>query len=233
MTETNLDGNFIQKEPHPRVIKTKIADSIIRNYIADKYIATLLRVRFIQRSNSNIVVATIGGVISPTDKLIEKMEAILREKMEDPSLQLVVQFLKLDLYDREGHLKFELTGFVDLTSEQEEIVAQAKAILQNRFQLDSDFSLAGIDYTLINNIYYFFLEINGSQVFPIKEVEDLERLVSQKIGHPAQFYVMSNLETVVTSKGYESYRIFSHRIFEKLKPKLKKDMKEIIKNSNL
>jgi hypothetical protein len=70
-------------------------------------------------------------------------------------------------------------------------------------------------------------------VFPTNKVENLERLVSGKIGQPFQFHVLSNIATVATSKGYESYRNFSRRILEKLKPKLKKDMEEIIQKSNL
>jgi len=233
VTETDLNGHFIEKKPHPRVLKTKTADSTIRDYMADIPIAALLRVRLMQRDNYSIVVATIGGIIIPPEEMIEKMEAVLRDKLEDPGLRLIIQFLRLDLYDTEGHMRFELTGFVDLTSEQETIVAQAKTILKKRFQSDSDFSLAGIEYTLIDDAYYFFLEINGNQVFPINGVEDLERLVSEKTGQPVQFHVMSNIATVATSKGYESYRNFSRRILEKLKPKLKKDMKELIENSNL
>ena len=86
---------------------------------------------------------------------------------------------------------------------------------------------------MIDGAYYFFLEINGNQVFPINGVEGLERLVSEKTGQPVQFHVMSNIATVATSKGYESYMNFSSRIHEKLKPKLTRDMKEIIENSDL
>ena len=233
VTKTDLNGNFLQTDTHPRVLKTKTADSTIRNYLADKPTAVLLRAQLMQRDNYNILVATIGGIISPTGEMIEEMEVVLRDKLEDPDLRLFVQFLRLDLYDRDGHMRFELTGFVDLNSEQETIVAQAKTIIKKRFQSDSDLSLVGIEYTLIDGIYYFFLEINGNQVIPIKEVEDLERLVSEKIGQSVQFHVISNIGTVVTTKGYESYRTFSRRMLEKLKPKLKKDMKEIIRNSNL
>ena len=233
VSKIDLNGHFIQTDIHPRVVKTKLADSTIRNYLADKPTARLIYVRLMQRENYNIVLAAIGGVIRPNNETIDKMEAVLRDKLGDPSLRLVVEFLRLYLYDREGRFRFELTGFADLSSEQEAIVAQAKTILEEKFRSDSDFSLEGIDYTLIDGDYYFFLEINGNQVFPTNKVENLERMVSEKIGQRFQFHVLSNIATVATSKGYESYRNFSRRILEKLKPKLKKDMEEIIQKSNL
>jgi uncharacterized hydrophobic protein (TIGR00271 family) len=233
VSKTNLDGHFIQAQPHPRVIKTKIADSAIRNYLEDKPIITLLHVRLMERKDNSIVVASIGGIIRPENEVIEKMQTVLRDKLKDPSLQLVVQFLRLNLYDQDGRFRFELTGFVDLNSEQQEIVSQAKTILQEKFQSDSDYSLAGIDYNLTDGIYYFFLEVNGNQVFPINQVANLERLVSEKIGQPFQLDVLSNIATVATSKGYESYKNYSRRILENLQPKLLNDMKDIIENSKI
>jgi uncharacterized hydrophobic protein (TIGR00271 family) len=233
VSKTNLDGHFIQAKPHPRVIKTKIADSAIRNYLEDNPIVTLLRVQLLKRNEISIVVASIGGIIRPENEAIETMQTILRDKLEDPSLKLVVQFLRLNLYDQEGRFRFELTGFVNLNSEQQKIVSQAKTILQEKFQSDSDYSLAGIDYNFSDGTYYFFLEINGNQVFPINQVANLERLVSEKTGHPFKFDVLSNIATVATSNGYESYKNYSRRIYEKLKPKIIKDMKEIIENSKI
>jgi uncharacterized hydrophobic protein (TIGR00271 family) len=233
VSKINLDGHFIQAKPHPRVIKTKIADSTIRNYLADKPINTLLYVRLMKRGDYIIVVAAIGGIMRPNNETIEEMQTMLRDKLEDPSLRLVVQFLKLNLYDQEGRFRFELTGFVDLNSEQEKIVTQAKAILQEKFLSKSDYSLVGIDYNLIDGTYYFFIEINGSQVFPINEVVNLERLISKETGQPFQLDVFSNIATVVTSKGYESYKNYSRRIFKNLRPELMKDLREIIENSKI
>ncbi|MEE4261176.1 MAG: DUF389 domain-containing protein, partial [Desulfobacteraceae bacterium] len=229
----DLDGDFIQTDPHPRVLKTKKADSAIRNYLSDKPTAELIYVRLIQRKDYSIILATMGGVIRPDDETITQMETLLHDKLKDPKLHLIVQFINLDLFDREGRLRFELTGFSDLTPEQEVIVDKAKTVFKNRFESDSDFSLAGIDYTFINNSYYFFLEIAGSRVFPKDGVEVLERLIAEKIGQPVQLCVLSSIETVATSKGYESYRALSRRVFKMLEPKLKKDMEEIVTYTNL
>jgi hypothetical protein len=233
VSKVNLDGDFIQARPHPRVIKTKIADSTIRNYLEDNPIAELHYVRLLERSNYRILVATITGIMRPAKEMIRNLQTILRDKLEDPNLHLVVQFMRLNLYDQDGRFRFELTGFVDLDSEQEKIVTQTKAILQETFQSDSDYTLVGIDFNYIGNKYYFFIEINGSQVFPVDEVVRLERLVSKKTGQPFQLDVYSNIATVATSNGYESYRSYSRRMFEKQQPKLIKDMKEIIENSKI
>jgi hypothetical protein len=234
VTPTTLDGDFIRKEPHPRVIKTKTADSIIRNYLEKELSGhTLHQVQLLEKDNLNVVVATINGIINPDSETIEKMEAVLQDELNDPDLRLVVRFLKLALFDREGSLHFELTGFKDLNSEQRSIVEKIKTLLENRFKEGSNFSLTGIDYTVIDDVYYFYIEVVGNQIFPTSEVADLERLVAERTGQQIKLHMLSSIATVVTSTGNEPQTTFSQRILEKLEPKYRKDMEEIIRKSNL
>ena len=67
----------------------------------------------------------------------------------------------------------------------------------------------------------------------IYEVVNLERLISEKTGQPFQLDVFSNIATVATSRGYESYKKYTDRVFEKLQPKLMTDLKDIIENSKM
>lgn len=234
VTPTTLDGQFIQKNPHPRVKKTKIADSIIRNYLAKNLGGhTLHQVQLLEKDNTTLVVATINGIMDPDSQSIDKMEAVLQDELNDPELRLVVRFLKLALFDREGSLHFELTGFKELNSEQRSLVEKIKTLLENRFKVGSDFSLTGIDYTVIDAVYYFYIEVVGNQIFPTSEVADLERLVAERTGQQIKLHMLSSIATVVTSTGNEPQTAFSQRIFEKLEPKFRKDMEEIIRKSNL
>jgi hypothetical protein len=234
VTPTTLDGQFVQKNPHPRVIKTKIADTVIRNYL-EKGLSghTLHQVQLLEKDNLSVVVATINGIINPGSEIIEKMEVVLQDELKDPELHLVVRFLKLDLFDREGRLHFELTGFKDLDYEQRAVVEKTKTIIENQFKINSSFSLTGIDYTVIDAVYYFYIDIVGSQIFSTNEVADLERLVAERTGQRIKLHVISSIATVVTSTGNEPQTTFSQRIFEKLEPKFREDMEEIIRRSNL
>ena len=233
VTKMNLDGLFVQKVPHPRVLKTKMADSIIRNFLVNDPAATLYLVRLLDDGNKTIVVATISGLFNPEAKTIQKVESLLREKLEEPDLELVVRFIKPDLYGSEGRIRLELTGFVTLTTEQKALVKQVKIFLNEWFQTEPEFSLVGIDYTMIDDSFYFFLDMTGTRLFPVDRVGDLERSIGEKLGQPVNLHVMSNIEAIATSDGYESYETFTRDIIEKLKPKFKKDLVKIVEHSNL
>ena len=68
--------------------------------------------RLLQKDSQSFLVATLSGILRPDAEMIQKTESLLREKLEEPDLNLVIMFLKPDLYDREGHLRLELIGFV-------------------------------------------------------------------------------------------------------------------------
>ncbi|MCP4691266.1 MAG: TIGR00341 family protein [Desulfobacterales bacterium] len=229
VTRINLNGNFIDKEPNPRVLKTKIADSTIRNFLVNQPTATLLRTRVFELKGKTFVVATVSGVFSPDSALIQRVEFLLRDKLKNPNLELVVRFLKPDLYDQGGLLRFELTGFVDPTPEQEAIVEQTRAIIDKWFESDSEVFLVGMDYTLIDGSFYFYLETSGAKLFPVNGVHELERLIMEKTGQRSHLHVMSRIAAVVTSDGHEPYNTFSRKVYKKLESKLKEDIKEIMK----
>jgi len=233
VTKMNLDGLFVQKEPHPRVLKTKMADSIIRNFLVNEPAATLYLVRLLDDGNKTIVVATLSGLFKPVAETIQKVESLLREKLEEPALELVVRFIKPDLYGAEGRIRLELTGFINLTTEQKALVKQIKTFLKEWFQTEPEFSLVGIDYTIIDDTFYFFLDTTGTRLFPVNRVGDLERSIGEKAGQTVNLHVMSNIEAIATSEGYESYETFSREIIEKLEPKFKKDLNKIMEHSNL
>ena len=233
VTKMNLDGLFVQKVPHPRVLKTKMADSIIRNFLVNDPAATLYLVRLLDDGNKTIVVATISGLFNPEAKTIQKVESLLREKLEEPALELVVRFIKPDLYGPEGRIRLELTGFLNLTTEQKAFVEQVKTFLNEWFQTEPEFSLVGIDYTMIDDSFYFFLDTTGTRLFPVNRVGDLERSIREKAGQAVNLHMMSNIEAIATSDGYESYETFSREIIEKLEPKFKKDLVKILEHSNL
>ena len=233
ITEINLDGSFYKKEPNKRRLKTKIADSIIRNYLADTLGVDLESVQLLTITDRTVVLAIYNGIIDLDKDRIAELESLLRNKLKDPDLQLIVRYSKPFLYDRDGRLRFELTGAVGLTAEQRTFVEQVKAILAKRFASDPDHYIYGFDYVVMDDSFYFFLDTAGTSIFPVSTVHDLERLIAEETGQPVELSVLSKIEAVATSEGYKSYGVHLNRIKKKLGPKIMKDMKKIVEDSNL
>ena len=158
---------------------------------------------------------------------------MLQEKLEIPNLELIVRFAKYELLSREGRQRAELTGFSDLTAAQQEVVADIKNSLQDWFAENSEFTLVYADHALIEDEYYFYLDVVGPYFFPIEKVREVQSLTAQQSGQPVHVFVISPGDTVATVDGYVPYIEFSHRILEKLAPALREDLKIMIEQSNL
>jgi uncharacterized hydrophobic protein (TIGR00271 family) len=229
----NLNREFIDKNLHPRVVKSKQADTIIRNFIAQRPGITLLDTHMLQKDEKDILLASITGLIYPSPEAIREVESVLREKLEEPDLELIVRFAKYDLLSRDGRLRSELTGFVDLTAVQQEAVALVTNSLQNWFAEKSEFILVKTDYTEIDDELYFYLDVVGPHFFPVEKVQELHSLAMRNSDQKVNVFVIFSDNTVATVDGYESYTEFSHRIFEKMAPTLREDLKKMIEQSNL
>ena len=157
----------------------------------------------------------------------------MRVELEEPDLELIIRFSKYDLLNREGVRRAELTGFFELTPELRAPIETITSSLENWFADDVDFSLVGTDYTLIGEEFYFYLDVAGPHFFPVEKVQELQTLTTQKSGQKVNVFVISSGQTVATAEGHEPYVNFSHRIIEKLAPKIKEDLKKLIEQSNL
>jgi hypothetical protein len=229
----DLDGKFIDKDLPPRVLISKQADTIIRNYVAGRPGLTLLQTQLLQKDNREVILAELSGILYPSAKQIREVELLLRDKLDEPDLELIIKFAKFDLLNRDGLVRAELTGFAEVTAEQKAVIDEIRLTLEEWFFTESDFSLTGIDYTVFAGEYYFFLNVSGTELFPLQSVNDLQQVVTAQHGQKTKLHAISNIETVATSQGYNSYNTFSRQIYEKMEPTLKKDFKRLIEQSNL
>ena len=229
----NLDGDFINTDLHPRVVKSKQADTIIRNFIAQRPGITLLQTQLLEKGDREILLATVTGLVYPSSEAMTEVETVLREKLQAPELELIVRFAKYDVLNRDGRQRAELTGFVELSAAQQEEVAVISEVLTTWFADESEYTLINLDHTLIEEEYYFYLDVAGPHFFPVERVKELQDLAAADSGYPVRVFVISADETVTTDAGYESYIHFSHRIIDKLAPALKADLKQLIEQSNL
>ncbi len=233
VSSINLDGNFISTDVHPRVLKSKQADTIIRNYFAERPGMTLLQTKLLKKDNREFLFATLTGLLYPDVKTLQEVESQLRDKLEEPELELIIQFVKFELLNSEGRHRAELTGFTELDDDQQAVVEDIKLLLNEWFADSSEFTLVNNDYAMIDKELYFYLDITGAKIFPIDTVRELERLANEESDRVINIHVISATQTVATSEGYKPYETYARQIFDKLEPTLKEDLERLIEQSNL
>ncbi|WP_136809199.1 DUF389 domain-containing protein [Desulfosediminicola flagellatus] len=233
LTDLDLDGNFIKKTPQENVLKTKIADSVIRSFLAEMPGSVLKLVRLIKRDNQLLVVATIHGLLTPPIEEIRQLESQLRDRIEEPDLDLVIRYLKSELYDRDGKFHFDLVGFVDLTPDQQVTLEKAKTVIDSWFSDSKEQSLNGMSHGIVENNLHLYLDTSGITLFPTEIVNELEQRLLTETGQHVTLHIMSRLQALATANGYVSYETFAERAYKQNKAGIKSEMKKIIENSSL
>jgi len=201
----NLDGFFISKTPSPNVVKTRVAEKILRDYLASEIAMGLHEVELLQIGEGLIVLATIAGFSPLLPDEIERLEKKMQIEAHDQHMNLVVRFIKTDLRDKEGEIQFEWSSFSELTTEEKAVVERVKATIRTAFKNRADLFLGSMSYAVVEGTYSFFIELTGTKIFSKDDVKELEQIVLKKVGQPVQLYVWSRPEVVVTPNGYVSY----------------------------
>ncbi|MEX1315165.1 MAG: hypothetical protein AB1Z38_13385 [Desulfotignum sp.] len=142
-----------------------------------------------------------------------------------------MRFQKSEIFSSKEQLRFELTGFVDLTQAQEDRVQKILPYLQKRFVEKPGISVSAITHSVINDTFQFYVDITSDSIFPKEAVAAIENDVFTFLGEKIALYVISMPPQVTSSSGYERYEDLSRRVNRKLHAKLKQDLEEIIESS--
>lgn len=228
-----IDGSFIAQATDPRIQKAKIADTVIRNYLSDYVGFDLAHVKVLDLHGRSTVVSTIFGVSTPGSVAIDEMENDLREKLQDNEVKLIVRFIETKLYDETGNIRLEFSGLSEMTKEQTVIVDKITDLIKKQFEVRPELQISGINRTLIDDMYYFLVDVKGLGMFSREQIDDMQNRIAKQTGAIVKLYVYFQSEMVVSTEGYQSYSTVSQQVFNKQKEDFKESAQEIIKAAKL
>jgi uncharacterized hydrophobic protein (TIGR00271 family) len=229
----NLNRNFISQNPLPHVVKTKIADSVIRDYLTEWIGLDLLDVGLLNLPDGPVAVATISGFTAPSNRRAADIEQLLREKLEDPALNLVIRFIRTDLRNRNGPIYLEWNGLQTLSREHKQAAEKAQQVIHAEIDENPHLFLITLNFTVDDDILSIFIELTGTTFISQEMVAELEQRVSQAISGPASIHAWFRSEAVISASGYQSYQTASQQAYEKREPQLKKDIQMILERSRM
>ena len=228
-----LDGSFTNQSLHPRVRDAKIADTVLRNYLAPLVGYKLDIVRTFKIGDTPIFLASINGVAAPSRKIIEKMESLLRQELDRPELRLVVSFSETSLFDSSGSIRLEFSGLTRYQGSLKKEVQESISYIETEIAGISEMFISGINYNVIDGILYIMVETSGPKTLSPEKIGMFEKMASDKAGMPVKLYAYMNTEIVVTSTGHEPYSSVFLTGMQRQLPSLKKDVQKIIEASNM
>jgi hypothetical protein len=209
MTE-GLDGFFDSKVHDPQIVKIKVVEQTIREFLAERLGLYVREINLLPLPGNPFIFASVLGSRSLTTEEVQELEAEIQQRSGDDSLILVIRHIDTDFYARWGQVYYEwasLEGFTAFTEEQNAIVSTARTFLEQAFE-NSDYFLTNISFSFQENLFRTFVELAGLKLFSQEEWHVLQEQMTDIVGSPVQVFVRSRPEVVVSEGGYSSFETF-------------------------
>ena len=227
-----LDGTFVTKTLHPRVRAAKIADTLIRNMLAETVGFDLDHVRVYQIGETPTVVASIYGITAPNPKTIEEIESQLRKELENPEARLVVSFVETKIFDRTGSVRLEFSGFHAHEDDQKTEADKAITLIKSELAARHDIFITGVNYDIIDGAVHVLIDASGPVLLTQQEISKIEQAVTEQGTTPVKLFVFMQTDVVVTSSGYQPYSSVSKVHYLSQQSVEKEAVRKIIEASN-
>ena len=198
----DLDGNLIAKTENPILRKTASAEQILREYFLSNIGNTLDEIEYVPLPNHTVMLASVAGIRHLSPDEIRELESQIRAKTGDDHLELVIRYLPMELYDRDGKLRYGWWAMEEETPEIIKLVTQMKELLREEFHEDKAFHLLNTNATYFDGRFHFLLETTGAGIYPMERVAHLKTLLVDKFGRKIDLFVLSRPQVVVTPDSF-------------------------------
>ena len=214
LSET-LDGLMFNRHPNKRIKTLKLAEQAIRENFANHLGRELVAVNLLHFNNIKALRVTVNGFKTLSNKEIVALESEIQQRTGDKTINLLIEFNKLDLYDRWGKFNYEWLNLGGWSVEEEADFDLLATTLDKTFR-NNQYFLSSIDFRVIDGVYHMILEVVGPQLFSRQELLSLQKKLSVNVDKPLKLFVHSRPEAVVSEDGFTSFEELKSQYRQKL-----------------
>ena len=223
VTAQNLDGIFLRDQMTSQELKIRTAERIFREKFHRHPGLKLIDVEVGQVPRGPVIVATVEGVRDLDKEEIREMEELIRERLQDPHIHLIVQSTRKNIFDRRGHIAYGWTHLGPLTPEKERIMDRIDSAVNEKFNDYPSLFPYSVHYRFSEDFLHVVIEAGGIRIMTPGELALLEKAISEKAGLEVKVSIRFRAETVITGDGYSSFREFAIEDFAEREKKMLRD----------
>ena len=209
VVEKNLDGHFINTEATEKEMILKNAEQVLWEQLGSRPDFNFVNVDYGRVSRGKIILAAVEGISPPSVEEIRKIEHLIQERVQDPTLSLIVRFTPSILLDRYGQGLYGWSHTGEITPEKEELARDIRATVNQVFITRyPDVHPVRLYYNLLGDTWKILVEATGTGTLSSKDRLSIEKMVAEKVAHPVQISIWFRMETVMTEGGQIPFQTF-------------------------
>jgi uncharacterized hydrophobic protein (TIGR00271 family) len=205
----NLNGVFMNATISDREMVLKSAEQVIREQLAYRPDYVFENVDYGRTPRGKVILAAVEGISPPTEEEIRKVEHLIQERVQDPTLSLIVRFTPSILFDRYGQYLYGWSYSGEITPEKEKLARDIQTAVNQVFRTDyPDVHPVKLYYNLFENKWRILVEATGTGPLAFNDRLRIEKMVAEKVAHPVQISIWFRMETVMTEGGQIPFQDF-------------------------
>ena len=209
VVEQNLDGHFMNAIISDKEMVLKGAEQVLWEQLASRPDFRFVNVDYGRTPRGKVILAAVEGISPPTAEQIRQVERLIQERVQDPTLSLIVRFTPSILLDRYGQGLYGWSFSGEITPEKEKLTRDIQAVVNQVFRTHyPDVHPVRLYYNHLENKWKILVEATGTTTLSSKDRLRIEKMVAEKVAHPVQISVWFRVETVLTEEGQIPFQTF-------------------------
>lgn len=222
-----LDGLIVSQVVDPRARLLKLTRQIIYEYMETELGYLVQKINLITLSGKSHIFATIFGLRDISPEEIQRLEAKVRQRTGDNTVDITFRQINGNLFNRLGKIYHEWFDFQALTPEKEVFYNNINDFLKVEFE-NGEYFLTNIDLSIREGIYYVLVELTGPKLYSRAEWVELRKKLVKITGNQLKLYVRSMPELVLTESGYTSFNKMQDNLMKQAETLYMKEIEEIV-----
>lgn len=199
-----LNGKVTEAPLAPGMRMLQEAEQVAREVAATRPEIALLDTELVQAPAGPVLVVTVQTPRTPDPRGVSLFESMLRERLADPSLRVVVRRVDSTDMTSKGRILFGAAHFSAMSAELRERQHAIEEGVRARIEALPNLFVTAIDAVRSEPGWAVRAEVVGPRVPTPAEIRGAEKEASAKLSEPIALSVRASADIVVTGTRYEA-----------------------------
>jgi hypothetical protein len=199
----SLNGHVTEAPLAPDMRLLQLAEQVAREVAGMRPEIALLDVELIRVDERPVLVVSVQTPRSPAPEAVARFESLLRERLGDPNLRVVIRRVDSTDVTAKGQILFGAAHFGTESDVDAAARARVEEMVRARIQALPDLFATAVDAVRAKPGWSVRAAVVGPRVPTPREVRGIEQQASGALGEPVRVSLRAQVDLLVTGARYE------------------------------
>ena len=200
----SLDGKVAEAPLAPEMRLLQEAEQVAREVAARRPEIALLDLDLVSVPTGPVLIVSIQTPRDPEPEAVARFEALLRERLGAPEVQVVVRRIDSTDITAKGKILYGAAHFGVVAEEEAQRRKRVEDDVRAGVEVVRGLFVTAIDAVRAGSGWGVRAEVVGPRVPTPEEIRGVEKRAARSVGEPVQLSVRARVDLMVTRSGYEA-----------------------------